>query len=63
MPVMMKMRNIGTLDDEYVQKVLYRNIHQPVMLMDILYQKRYIKPYSRSSCLQSIWPPDPIPVS
>ncbi|KUL82164.1 hypothetical protein ZTR_11085 [Talaromyces verruculosus] len=42
-----EMRNIGTLDDEYVQKVLYGNIHQPVMLMDILYRKRYIKPYSR----------------
>ncbi|KAL5591120.1 hypothetical protein FOBRF1_014677 [Fusarium oxysporum] len=49
-----EMRPMGSLDDDFVQKVLLGNCHHPVMLMDVLYRRGYIKPYSRIINLSSI---------
>ncbi|EXM12479.1 hypothetical protein V3481_007410 [Fusarium oxysporum f. sp. vasinfectum] len=49
-----EMRPMGSLDDDFVQKVLLGNCHHPVMLMDVLYRRGYIKPYSRIINLSSV---------
>ncbi|OAQ62731.1 short-chain dehydrogenase [Pochonia chlamydosporia 170] len=48
------MRPMGTLDDEYVEKILSGNTHHLVMLMDILFRKNYIQPKSRIINISSV---------
>ncbi|KAI9148864.1 Dehydrogenase OXI1 [Paramyrothecium foliicola] len=48
------MRPLGSLDDEFVQKMLFANIQHPVMLMDVIYRRSYLKPNSRIINVSSI---------
>lgn len=49
-----EMRTMGSLDDEYLHRVLHGNIHNPTMLMDLLYRRGYIMPHSRIINVSSV---------
>ncbi|KAJ3538720.1 hypothetical protein NM208_g5778 [Fusarium decemcellulare] len=54
-------RSMGELDAEYVQKQLMGNVQSLVLLMDILFAKRYIQPKSRIINISSEASRTPLP--
>ena len=49
-----EIRSIGSLDDEYVRKVLTGNTHSLVMTVDVLFRSGCIQPDSRIINISSV---------